>query len=166
MDRITPLVFGPGRGLGSRIVDSLAGQLRRAATGPLQELAENPMLLTIMALVQTYYGTLPDERAKLEMLHDEIERVSGEAALTIHHAIKRNDALKRRFNSVKAAQSIWGRFEDCVGKVTPANVVAKASDAARAELERELAERWREFGSPAGLLCDVVTTTVTARQGV
>jgi len=47
-----------------------------------------------------------DERAKLEMLHDEIERVSGESALTIHHAIKRNDALKRRFNSVKAAQSI------------------------------------------------------------
>ncbi len=46
-----------------------------------------------------------DERAKLEMLHDEIERVSGEAALTIHHAIERNDALKRRFNSVKAAQS-------------------------------------------------------------
>ncbi len=31
----------------------------------LQELAENPMLLTIMALVQTYHGTLPDERAKL-----------------------------------------------------------------------------------------------------
>jgi hypothetical protein len=47
-----------------------------------------------------------DERAKLEMLHDEIERVGGEAALTIHHAIERNDPLKRRFNSVKAAQSI------------------------------------------------------------
>ena len=28
--------------------------------------------------------------------------------------------------SVKAAQSIWARFEECVGKVTPANVVAKA----------------------------------------
>lgn len=27
--------------------------------------------------------------------------------------------------SVKAAQSIWARFEECVGKVTPANVVAK-----------------------------------------
>ena len=27
--------------------------------------------------------------------------------------------------SVKAAQSIWGRFADCVGKVTAANVVAK-----------------------------------------
>ena len=27
--------------------------------------------------------------------------------------------------SVKAAQSNWARFEDCVGKVTPANVVAK-----------------------------------------
>lgn len=27
--------------------------------------------------------------------------------------------------SVKAAQSIWARFEACVGKVTPANVVAK-----------------------------------------
>ncbi|MBX3057623.1 MAG: hypothetical protein KF770_14240 [Anaerolineae bacterium] len=31
----------------------------------LQPLAENPMLLTIMALVQTYHGTLPDERARL-----------------------------------------------------------------------------------------------------
>jgi superfamily II DNA or RNA helicase len=47
-----------------------------------------------------------DERTKLDMLHDEIERVGGEAALTIHHAIERNDPLKRRFNSVKAAQSI------------------------------------------------------------
>jgi formylglycine-generating enzyme required for sulfatase activity len=45
--------------------DSLAAQLQRAATGPLQELAQNPMLLTIMALVQTYHGALPDERAKL-----------------------------------------------------------------------------------------------------
>ena len=35
-----------------------------AATA-LQPLAQNPMLLTIMAIVQTYYGTLPDERAKL-----------------------------------------------------------------------------------------------------
>ncbi len=31
----------------------------------LKPLAANPMLLTIMALVQTYYGTLPDERARL-----------------------------------------------------------------------------------------------------
>lgn len=31
----------------------------------LRPLAENPMLLTIMAIVQTYYGTLPHERAKL-----------------------------------------------------------------------------------------------------
>ena len=45
--------------------DNLAAQLRRAAAGPLRELAPNPMLLTIMALVQSYYGTLPDERAKL-----------------------------------------------------------------------------------------------------
>jgi DNA-3-methyladenine glycosylase II len=34
--------------------------------------------------------------------------------------------------SVKAAQSIWGRFEDCVGKVTAANVVAKEAAALRA----------------------------------
>ena len=34
--------------------------------------------------------------------------------------------------SVKAAQSIWGRFADCVGKVTPANVVAKEATALRA----------------------------------
>jgi DNA-3-methyladenine glycosylase II len=34
--------------------------------------------------------------------------------------------------SVKAAQSIWARFEDCVGKVTAANVVAKDAAALRA----------------------------------
>lgn len=34
--------------------------------------------------------------------------------------------------SVKAAQSIWGRFADCVGKVTPKNVVAKEATALRA----------------------------------
>ena len=34
--------------------------------------------------------------------------------------------------SVKAAQSIWARFEDCVGKVTAANVVAKEAAALRA----------------------------------
>ena len=34
--------------------------------------------------------------------------------------------------SVKAAQSIWGRFAGCVGKVTPANVVAKEDAALRA----------------------------------
>jgi len=34
--------------------------------------------------------------------------------------------------SVKAAQSIWGRFADCVGKVTPANVMAKEATALRA----------------------------------
>ena len=31
----------------------------------LRDLGTNPLLLTIMAVVQTYYGTLPDERAKL-----------------------------------------------------------------------------------------------------
>jgi formylglycine-generating enzyme required for sulfatase activity len=41
-------------------------KLKETVTRPrLRELAENPMLLTIMALVQTYYGTLPDERARL-----------------------------------------------------------------------------------------------------
>ena len=34
--------------------------------------------------------------------------------------------------SVKAAQSIWARFEECVGKVTPANVVARDAAALRA----------------------------------
>ena len=34
--------------------------------------------------------------------------------------------------SVKAAQSIWGRFADCVGKVTPENVCAKEDAALRA----------------------------------
>ena len=34
--------------------------------------------------------------------------------------------------SVKAAQSIWGRFADCVGKVTPEKVAAKEDTALRA----------------------------------
>lgn len=34
--------------------------------------------------------------------------------------------------SVRAAQSIWARFEECVGKVTPANVVARDAAALRA----------------------------------
>ena len=39
-----------------------ARQLQAAAErDQLSELAENPMLLTIMALVQTYHGTLPRE---------------------------------------------------------------------------------------------------------
>ena len=33
--------------------------------------------------------------------------------------------------SVKAAQSIWQRFADCVGKVTPANVLAREDQALR-----------------------------------
>ena len=33
--------------------------------------------------------------------------------------------------SVKAAESIWGRFRECVGKVTPKNVVAKDAPALR-----------------------------------
>ncbi|MDA0246039.1 MAG: SUMF1/EgtB/PvdO family nonheme iron enzyme [Chloroflexi bacterium] len=45
--------------------EALGRQLRHAAQTNLRELAPNPMLLTIMALVQTYRGTLPDERAKL-----------------------------------------------------------------------------------------------------
>ena len=45
---------------------SLAGHLPGQTQGrALQELARNPMLLTIMAIVQTYYGTLPGERARL-----------------------------------------------------------------------------------------------------
>lgn len=41
-----------------------AAQLRRAAAR-LSDLAQNPMLLTVMAVVHTYLGTLPRERAKL-----------------------------------------------------------------------------------------------------
>lgn len=40
-------------------------KLQDACRGYLQELAQNPMLLTIMAIVQTYEGSLPDARAKL-----------------------------------------------------------------------------------------------------
>jgi formylglycine-generating enzyme required for sulfatase activity len=43
---------------------SKAGQLRRAANH-LFDLAQNPMLLTVMAVVHTYKGTLPRERARL-----------------------------------------------------------------------------------------------------
>ena len=39
--------------------------LQDASRGYLHELAQNPMLLTIMAIVQTYEGTLPHERAML-----------------------------------------------------------------------------------------------------
>ncbi|VAW42802.1 hypothetical protein MNBD_CHLOROFLEXI01-2622 [hydrothermal vent metagenome] len=46
--------------------DNMGRQLKAAARRKgLRRLAPNPMLLTIMALVQTYYGTLPDERARL-----------------------------------------------------------------------------------------------------
>ena len=46
--------------------DLKAAALQAAVQRPaLRELAENPMLLTIMALVQTFRGTLPDDRAKL-----------------------------------------------------------------------------------------------------
>jgi predicted NACHT family NTPase len=44
---------------------SLTSQLKRAAAGKLRGLAGNPMLLTIMALVQTNHGTLPEQRVKL-----------------------------------------------------------------------------------------------------
>jgi formylglycine-generating enzyme required for sulfatase activity/energy-coupling factor transporter ATP-binding protein EcfA2 len=47
-------------------VEEMTGTLQEAVRRPrLRPLGENPMLLTIMALVQTYYGTLPEERAKL-----------------------------------------------------------------------------------------------------
>ena len=42
--------------------EALKGAVQRPS---LRELAQNPMLLTIMALVQTFRGTLPDERARL-----------------------------------------------------------------------------------------------------
>jgi formylglycine-generating enzyme required for sulfatase activity len=46
--------------------ESLTTHLQQQIQRPdLQELAQNPMLLTVMAIVQTYYGTLPDERARL-----------------------------------------------------------------------------------------------------
>lgn len=52
--------------LGAEQARQMAKQLQNAAhRRRLQPLAENPMLLTIMALVQTYHGTLPDERARL-----------------------------------------------------------------------------------------------------
>ncbi len=45
--------------------DNKTTALQAASRGHLHELAQNPMLLTIMAIVQTYEGTLPDERAML-----------------------------------------------------------------------------------------------------
>jgi energy-coupling factor transporter ATP-binding protein EcfA2 len=51
---------------GERIIPRSAESLRAASRRPrLRAVARNPMLLTIMALVQTYYGTLPEERARL-----------------------------------------------------------------------------------------------------
>ena len=43
----------------------MTAALQEAGRGHLHELAQNPMLLTIMAIVQTYEGQLPDERAML-----------------------------------------------------------------------------------------------------
>ena len=52
--------------LGREQAQNLTAGLEAAARRPrLRPLAQNPMLLTIMALVQTYHGTLPEERAKL-----------------------------------------------------------------------------------------------------
>ena len=52
--------------LSTAVAEDKARQLLTATEREhLRELAENPMLLTIMALVQTYYGTLPQERARL-----------------------------------------------------------------------------------------------------
>ena len=51
-----------GESFPSRSADHLRAATRRPR---LRTVARNPMLLTIMALVQTYYGTLPDERARL-----------------------------------------------------------------------------------------------------
>ena len=42
-----------------------ARRLIAAATNELLDLAQNPMLLTVMAVVHTYQGTLPHERARL-----------------------------------------------------------------------------------------------------
>ncbi len=52
--------------LSAERAESLTTHLQQQTQRPsLQELAQNPMLLTIMALVQSYYGTLPEERARL-----------------------------------------------------------------------------------------------------
>ncbi|MEM7330991.1 MAG: SUMF1/EgtB/PvdO family nonheme iron enzyme, partial [Chloroflexota bacterium] len=52
--------------LNRRQASVMTQTLQQATQRPqLQTLAENPMLLTIMTLVQTYHGTLPEERAKL-----------------------------------------------------------------------------------------------------
>lgn len=44
-----------------------------------------------------------------------------------------------------------------------ANVVAKASDASRAALEKEVDTKWRNFAADGTLRCDVPTTTVIGR---
>ncbi len=50
--------------LSERLAKVKAEELRNA-TRHLHDLAQNPMLLTVMALVHTYKGTLPRERARL-----------------------------------------------------------------------------------------------------
>ncbi len=48
-----------------RIAKSRAEELRNAAANHLSDLAQNPMLLTVMAVVHTFKGVLPRERARL-----------------------------------------------------------------------------------------------------
>jgi formylglycine-generating enzyme required for sulfatase activity len=50
--------------LPSDMADAKAAELREAATY-LRDLAQNPMLLTVMAVIHTFQGTLPYERARL-----------------------------------------------------------------------------------------------------
>jgi len=45
-----------------------------------------------------------------------------------------------------------------------ANALAKASDASRSALERDIVERWRSFSVDGTLRCDVPTTTVIGRR--
>jgi DNA-3-methyladenine glycosylase II len=64
---------------------------------------------------------------KLIRKHPEADfRLRGDAFQALARAIVGQQI------SVKAAQSIWARFEACVGKVKPENVVAKEAQALRA----------------------------------
>lgn len=74
-----------------------AEDLREATRGRLNELAPNPMLLTIIVLVQKFHGVLPKERAKLYKACVEImllrwqqhkEKGRGRKSLTILSQLK------------------------------------------------------------------------------
>jgi len=85
-------------------------------------------------MTPAYWPEATRHLAKADPVLRKLIRKYPEADLKLRgdafHALAR--AIVGQQISVKAAQSIWARFEACVGKVTPANVVAREEAALRA----------------------------------